>query len=238
MQSTARVNRPLRTPSLLLVDGDPDTRLLYRTALASVSGYITEAEDGAEALGVALRAHPDIVITETRLHRLDGFSLCTILRAQQHSQPVGIIVVTADARPSDAARAVSAGADEVLVKPCDVDSVVDAVHRLWVRHESPPPRSQPEPTSQRQPSTKVRQRERFVTTEPPLPPPSLVCPLCDDALHYLRSYVGGVSNVHPEQWDYYMCPAGCGAFQYRHRTRGVRRLDQSAGGGWAGWVSV
>ena len=35
--------------------------------------------------------------------------------------------------------------------------------------------------------------------------------------------LGGVTAKFSEQWDYYRCPAGCGAFQYRHRTRRVKR---------------
>jgi hypothetical protein len=41
---------------------------------------------------------------------------------------------------------------------------------------------------------------------------------------YEHSHVGGVSQRHPEQWDYYRCSA-CGRFQYRQRTRKLRRVD-------------
>jgi hypothetical protein len=39
------------------------------------------------------------------------------------------------------------------------------------------------------------------------------------------SHVGGVNSLHREQWDYFSCPAGCGTFQYRQRTRRVRRME-------------
>jgi hypothetical protein len=55
-------------------------------------------------------------------------------------------------------------------------------------------------------------------------PPPLVCPACDRALQYVRSHVGGVSERLPEQWDYYTCHGACGTFQYRQRTRRVRRV--------------
>jgi hypothetical protein len=41
---------------------------------------------------------------------------------------------------------------------------------------------------------------------------------------YVNSQIGGVNASQPEQWDRFDCPAGCGAFQYRHRTRQVRRI--------------
>ena len=60
------------TPSVLIVDSDPDTRLLYKMALGSVTDSVVEAEDGAEALGKAICIQPNIIITETRLQRVDG----------------------------------------------------------------------------------------------------------------------------------------------------------------------
>jgi len=69
-----------------------------------------------------------------------------------------------------------------------------------------------------------RAHQRHDTTTPPLTPPSLVCPGCDQPLVYQRSHVGGVSARNSEQWDYFECPHGCGAFQYRERTRKLRKV--------------
>jgi len=65
---------------------------------------------------------------------------------------------------------------------------------------------------------------RHDTTTPPVAPPALVCPACDLPLQYARSHIGGVSERHLEQWDYYECAAGCGTFQYRERTRRLRKV--------------
>jgi len=63
------------------------------------------------------------------------------------------------------------------------------------------------------------------TTTPPNSPPDLRCPLCDQTLQYRTSHVGGVSERHREQWDYFECPNGCGDFQYRQRTRKLRNVS-------------
>ena len=55
-------------------------------------------------------------------------------------------------------------------------------------------------------------------------PPALVCPDCNKALKYLRSHVGGVNARQPEQWDYFECGTGCGTFQFRERTRKLRKV--------------
>jgi hypothetical protein len=51
----------------------------------------------------------------------------------------------------------------------------------------------------------------------------VICPSCDRLLTYELSYVGGVNEHHPEQWDYFVCST-CGTFQYRQRTRKMRPL--------------
>jgi len=127
----ARRTEPL--PSILIVDGDPDTRMLYRTLLSGVAGTIIEAEDGAEALGKAVCRQPDVILTETRLRRIDGYALCTYLRRERLTRAAAIVVVTGAARPSEIARAEGAGADEVLVKPLAPGALLAAAFRTWRR---------------------------------------------------------------------------------------------------------
>ena len=69
-----------------------------------------------------------------------------------------------------------------------------------------------------------RRLRRGETDLPPSPPPELICPDCDQPLDYKSSHVGGVSARNVEQWDYYVCTGGCGMFQYRQRTRKIRRV--------------
>ena len=81
-----------------------------------------------------------------------------------------------------------------------------------------------EVTSAAPPRTRMSKSfARFVTTTPPAPPPHMICPACDRPLVYEYSHIGGVSARFPEQWDQLVCPGACGTFQYRHRTRTLRR---------------
>ena len=127
----------------------------------------------------------------------------------------------------------------VLVKPAPIEDVLDAMRRLLADHLSPGGRSagaakaataSDEPGNRRarfdqhHRTTLSKARSRFTTTTPPASPPRLVCPSCDGSLKYERSHVGGVSDRHPEQWDYYVCSL-CGPFQFRHRTRKLRPVS-------------
>ena len=59
---------------------------------------------------------------------------------------------------------------------------------------------------------------RTLTPDPP--PPQLRCPGCDEPLEYRETVLSGVKP--PERWDQFHCRA-CGRFEYRHRTRQLRR---------------
>jgi hypothetical protein len=63
------------------------------------------------------------------------------------------------------------------------------------------------------------------TTRPDTPGPQLLCPTCDLPLVYRQTIVAGVEPV--ERWDYYECRT-CGPFEYRHRTRKLKRTDQAS----------
>jgi two-component system cell cycle response regulator DivK len=225
----------------LLVDRDTDTRAMYAQYLRLAACDIAEAEDGPDALAKALSRHPDVIVTETRLSGIDGYQLCSLLRHDPTTHSIPIVVVTGDAFPADVERARKAGADAVLVKPCLPERLLVEMRRVLetsaeLRQHAHAVRTKLSTQLTRAERAMERSREtmrnyplsraynRHTTTTPAVPPPALICPVCDHSLAYLRSHVGGVSERHAEQWDYFECPAGCGTFQYRQRTRKLRRV--------------
>lgn len=233
--STATHVQP-RPRRALLVEPHDDTRNLYRAYFQLARWRVEEAEDGRVALAVALTAPPDVIVSEARLPGLSGLDLCRELRADPATSQVPIVLILSDSQPSMRELALRSGADRVLVKPCLPEALEDELQRLTARTPLPAPPARvftratphreplPSPEGAKRRQTLVRAHQRQVTTTPPLAPPALVCPACDMRLSYLKSHVGGVSALHQEQWDYFRCPSGCGDFQYRHRTRRLRRL--------------
>jgi two-component system cell cycle response regulator DivK len=222
-------------PLALIVDRDADTRKLYAEYLRLSACIVEEAEDGREALAKAISHQPDVIITETRLPGMSGLELCDLLRSDAATRNIPIVIVTADA--FHVTRAQPLAADAVLFKPCLPESVLAEIHRLLDRsvdlndktssiHEKMSKRLADVHTDSGFRRTILsRTYQRVETTEPPVAPPSLVCPDCDQVLRYQRSHVGGVSARHPEQWDYFECANGCGMFQYRRRTRKLKKVS-------------
>jgi DNA-binding response OmpR family regulator len=208
------------TLRILIADPDPDTRGWYREMFALKGDLdVIDAADGREALVNALVHLPSLVITETRLPFFDGYQLCKVLRRDFQTRSVPILVVTSESRQPDLDRARNSGADSVMVKPVSPGELLAEVQRLIEhRRETGTPPTAP-------PTKKVKAHVRVVTTSPPQEPTALHCPTCDHALTYRHSYVGGVSERHSEQWDHFECAEGCGAYEYRRRTRKLRKVD-------------
>ncbi len=230
-----------RPPLTLLVDRDRDTRGMYAEFLKTSAWDIEEAEDGREALAKAIALHPDIVITETRLPGIDGFELCGLLRSDAATRDIPILFVTGDAFDSEVHRAEAVGADALLIKPCLPETLLLEARRLLnlsdeLRERGRAVRTRFQAQVQRSNELLAKAHEhtrrvtlsrahvRQQTTTPTIAPPALTCPLCDKPLTYSRSHIGGVNARSAEQWDYYDCLSGCGAFQYRQRTRKLRRV--------------
>jgi CheY-like chemotaxis protein len=81
-------------PSMLIVDAQVDTRLLYRTVFEHHAVTLVEAEDGAEALGKAMSTRPDVILADTHLRRVDGYALCSLLRNDPLTRSTAIVIVT------------------------------------------------------------------------------------------------------------------------------------------------
>ena len=225
---------------VLVADPDPNASLLYASALKIPVHRVTQALDGRDAIVKAFSTPVSLFITETCLPHIDGYSLCEILRGDRATQELPVLVIAADGDAETLSRAVDAGADGVIVRPFEADLVLTEAQRLLcgsgkrrVRPSTlPAGTGRARTDGARQPSvrqrTKSREHARFETTDPPIPPPLLRCPLCDDMLSYISTQIGGVSEAFPEQWDYYACRRRCSRFQYRHRSRTLRALK--AGG--------
>jgi CheY-like chemotaxis protein len=215
-----------------VLDPDPDTRLLYREWFQTSGCDVVEAADGRDALTKALVRPPSLVITEIRLPFIDGYALCEILRVDHLTAAVPILVVTSDARAPEVAHVRRCGATAVLVKPVTSDQMLAETRRLLVDGSTESRRVTATQSEPQPPLAPQRRRAlsksftRVSTMRPPLAPPVAVCPCCDRLLDYKHSHVGGVSERQREQWDWFECPAGCGTFEYRHRTRHLRQFAE------------
>lgn len=116
------------TGRVLVVDDEPAVRFTLKAILEEEGVAVLEAGDGAEALE-ALRGREDVdlVITDLRMPRMDGFALLGALADLPHAPPT--VVVTAHGSERTAVRAMKAGALDYFGKPYDADEIAAVVRR-------------------------------------------------------------------------------------------------------------
>src|SRR3954453_23975707 len=124
---------PSHCGSILVIDADDATRSEYAVALRPLGRDIIHASDGAEGLGMVLARRPDMIVTDTDLARIDGFSLCEFLRQDHATSNVGILVVTVTTSGREPELARRHGADDVLEKPCAPELLVSAAAQVLQR---------------------------------------------------------------------------------------------------------
>jgi CheY-like chemotaxis protein len=112
---------------ILCVERDPYVRELETYFLKEAGFGVTFADDGLQALELARRLHPTIVITEILVPKLDGLALCRRLKSDPATSDIAVLVFSLLAAER---RAQDAGADAFLSKPLSAQGLKDAVRRI------------------------------------------------------------------------------------------------------------
>jgi len=117
-------------PLILVVDDSP-TDLKLMTAPLQGRGYrIITAVDGEEALDVATREHPSLIVLDIILPKKNGFQVCRQLKTTPETEDIKIILLSSKAQDTDRYWGLKQGADEYMTKPFDNDQLISMVGRL------------------------------------------------------------------------------------------------------------
>jgi two-component system response regulator len=116
-------------PSVLLVEDDPNDA---RLALRALSGLVAAdgvrvARDGVEALEVLRTTTPRLLLLDIKLPRLDGLQVLKVLKADERTRAIPVVVLTSSREPGDIENAYRLGANSYIVKPADYKSFTAAL---------------------------------------------------------------------------------------------------------------
>ncbi len=115
---------------ILIVDDEATSVELF-TEILSAEGYRTEAaRSGPEALGLARRDPPDLILLDVRMPDMDGFEVCRHLKADARTAAVPVLIVTALDSARDKEHGVAAGADDYVTKPVNPEDLRTRVRAL------------------------------------------------------------------------------------------------------------
>jgi DNA-binding response OmpR family regulator len=102
------------TKTVMIVEDEPEIRLVLRTYLEDEGYRVMEAETGEQALSLSLDETPDVALVDLRLPGIHGLD---VVRSMRATSQVPIIVVTAQADSHDVVAGLEAGADDYVTKP-------------------------------------------------------------------------------------------------------------------------
>lgn len=122
-----------RRPSnikVLVVEDYEDSRFAMRLGLEEQGYRIMEASDGEEAVRLAEKERPDVVLMDLSLPVLDGLDATRRLRANPETRDALIVAVTAHLEPDYRVKALEAGCNAYVTKPIDLDWLNDLIQSL------------------------------------------------------------------------------------------------------------
>lgn len=113
---------------ILLVEDDVALSGVYRSRLEMEGFEVEDVNNGEDALSVAIKFKPDLILTDAMMPKISGFDVVDILRNTQQTANIPIIMLTALSQPKDKERAESLGVNDYLVKSqVVIGDVVDRV---------------------------------------------------------------------------------------------------------------
>lgn len=114
----------------LLVEDFEDSRFMMRRLL-EIAGYgVLEATDGEQAVELALRQRPALILMDLSLPKLDGLAATRRIRQNKAMRKVPIVAVSAHDAPESRTEALAAGCDAYVTKPIDFDNLDTLLKRL------------------------------------------------------------------------------------------------------------
>ena len=119
-----------RKPKILAVDDEPNILLSLEYILEQEGYDVHVARDGDEALEMAQRIRPDLILLDVAMPRKDGYEVCRILRQTQDLAGTKVVMLTAKGQPLERKKGLEVGADLYITKPFSTDDLLDKIRRV------------------------------------------------------------------------------------------------------------
>jgi CheY-like chemotaxis protein len=168
---------------ILLVEDDKSLREIYGVRLLAEGYEIVSAGDGEEALALAIKERPQLIVSDVMMPKISGFDMLDILRSTTETKDIRVIMMTALSSEDQRARGESLGADRYLVKSqVGIEDVVRTVHEVLGDGLAPAPTpaqtfGTPAPSAIARPPAPVAPRPIDPALATPIPQPVMAAPV-------------------------------------------------------------
>jgi DNA-binding response OmpR family regulator len=119
-------------PALRVLIADDETTLRDLLALnLEARGFeVLVAADGLSALNMVRKFHPDVVVLDIMMPKIDGLAVLKTLRAHPETANIRVVMLSAKATDNDMWDGWRTGADCYLTKPCGIGDILDAIRNV------------------------------------------------------------------------------------------------------------
>lgn len=127
-----------REKSVLIVDDNETVLLALEFNLQRAGYHVYKASDGKEALSIAIKEHPDVVVSDIAMPEMDGIELCRQLRSRAEFTDIPFIFLTAHGEPEERVKGLRTGADDYVIKPFDIEELITRIDILYEKVKKRP----------------------------------------------------------------------------------------------------
>lgn len=115
---------------ILIAEDEPDIRELVAFTLRFAGHEVVTAKNGEEALQLAGREFPDLILMDVRMPRMTGYDACRAMKASSELKDIPVVFLSAKGQDSEIQTGLEAGAEEYLLKPFAPDQLTDRVRAI------------------------------------------------------------------------------------------------------------
>lgn len=119
--------------NILVVEDDPDIKELISFNLSNQGHQVFEANDGELGIEKARKDLPDLILLDLMLPGIHGLDVCRIIKADQETKDIPIIMVTAMGQEEDIIKGLETGADDYITKPFSIKVLLARVSAVLRR---------------------------------------------------------------------------------------------------------
>ncbi len=141
---------------VMVVEDDAALREIYSIRITAEGYEVISAGDGEEALAMAGREKPDLILSDVMMPKISGFDMLDILRNTPETANIKVIMMTALSADDQRLRGERLGCDRYLVKSqVGIEDVVNAIHEVLGDKQAPAPASSAPDTTPATPAAPV-----------------------------------------------------------------------------------
>ena len=118
---------------ILIAEDERDIRDLVAFTLRFAGYEVAAAANGEEAVSMAAKENPDLILMDVRMPRMTGYDACRILKANPDMKDIPIVFLSAKGQESEIQTGLEVGAEEYLLKPFAPDQLTERVKAILAK---------------------------------------------------------------------------------------------------------